>query len=163
MQKYIFELILTGATILLAGILRLLIFKLVKGYGKLHPKIEHRVKHINRILTNMINVIAIIVIIGIWGVNTKNLFLALSSVFAIIGVALFAQWSILSNITAGLIIFFSSLFRIGDRIRIEDKDMPVEGVVEDIQTFNTHIRTDDGRIHTYPNSLILQKSISRLA
>lgn len=160
MKDYIFQLILTGATLLLTVVVRYVVYKLIQGYGKFNPRIENRIKHINRICSNMINILALIIIIGIWGVNTQNLFLALSSLFAIIGVALFAQWSILSNITAGLIIFFTSLFKIGDRIRIEDKDMPIEGMVEDIYTFNTHVRTDDGRLHIFPNSLFLQKSIS---
>ena len=161
MKEYLFQLILSGATIVLTAIVRIVVYKLVQRYGKMNPKIEHRARHINRVLSNMINFAGLLIIIGIWGVNTKNLFLALSSLFAIIGAALFAQWSILSNVTAGMIIFFTSLFRIGDRIRVEDKDLPLEGVIEDILTFNTHIRTDDGRLHIYPNSLFLQKSISR--
>ncbi len=162
MKEYFYQLILTGITFIIIAIIRYVVYKLVIRYGRLNPKIEHRIRHINRICSNIINILGIIAIIGIWGVNTKNLFLALSSLFAIIGVALFAQWSLLSNITAGLIIFFSSPFRIGDRIRVEDKDFPVDGIVEDILSFNTHIRSDDGRLHIYPNSVFLQKSISRL-
>ncbi len=161
MKEYTFQLISTGIVILLTFIVRYIIRKLIKRYGKLHPRIEHRIPHTNRIVSNLINVTAIIVLVGVWGVNTENLFIALSSLFAIIGVALFAQWSLLSNITAGLLIFFSSIFKIGDRIRVEDKDLPIEGIVEDIRTFNTIIRTDDGRKHIYPNSLFMQKSISR--
>jgi len=84
----------------------------------------------------------------------------LSSIFAVIGVALFAQWSILSNITAGIIIYFSAPFKIGDYIRILDKDMPIEARVEDIFTFYTHLRTRDGGVHIFPNSLLLQKAVS---
>ena len=42
------------------------------------------------------------------------------------GVAMFAQWSILSNITSGIILFFSFPFKIGDLILIHDKDFPIE-------------------------------------
>jgi len=106
------------------------------------------------------NLAAMLVLIVISGVDTRNLFVALSSVFAVIGVALFAQWSILSNITAGIIIYFSAPFKIGDYIRILDKDMPIEARVEDIFTFYTHLRTKDGGIHIFPNALLLQKAIS---
>ncbi len=159
-EKYIYQIVLSLIVIVITAIVRVLFYKLVQRYSKLHPKIEMRARHIHRINSNIINIIAISVLIGIWGVKSENLFLALSSMFAIIGVALFAQWSVLSNITAGMLIFFTAVFRIGDRITIEDKDFPVEGIVEDILTFHTHIRTDDGRIHVFPNSLFLQKSIS---
>jgi small-conductance mechanosensitive channel len=96
----------------------------------------------------------------IWGVNPNNLLLSLSSIFAIIGVAMFAQWSMLSNITAGLIMFFTAPFRIGDRIHIIDKDFPIIATIESIQTFYTHIRTDDNELIVMPNNLFLQKIVS---
>ncbi len=47
--------------------------------------------------------------------------LFLSSIFAVLGVALFAQWSILSNLTASVLIFFVFPYRIGDRVKVSDK------------------------------------------
>jgi small-conductance mechanosensitive channel len=116
-----------------------------------------QVKHIIMIL---LNIIFIFTIAMIWGVDPNNLLLGLSSVFAFIGVALFAQWSVLSNITAGLVMFFNAPFRIGDRIRIIDKDLPIVATIESIQTFYTHIRTDDNELIVIPNSLFLQKIVS---
>jgi small-conductance mechanosensitive channel len=84
----------------------------------------------------------------------------MSSVFAIIGVGLFAQWSILSNITSGVILFFSFPFRIGDFIKIHDKDFPIEAQIEDIKAFHTLLRTKEGELLTYPNNMLLQKGIS---
>jgi small-conductance mechanosensitive channel len=81
---------------------------------------------------------------------------------AVIGVALFAQWSMLSNITAGVIIFFSAPYKIGDYISIIDKDMPIEAMVEGVYTFYTHLRTKDGIKHVFPNSLLLQKAVTIL-
>uniref|UniRef100_UPI003744309F mechanosensitive ion channel domain-containing protein n=1 Tax=Mesohalobacter halotolerans TaxID=1883405 RepID=UPI003744309F len=83
-----------------------------------------------------------------------------SSVFAIIGIGLFAIWSILSNVTAGVILYFYYPFKIGDKIKILDKDFPLEATIEDIKAFQIHLRTDEGDLVTYPNNLILQKSIS---
>lgn len=102
----------------------------------------------------------------VWGVNYKEIGVLLSSVFAIIGVALFAQWSILSNITAGVIIFFSYPFKIGNSIRILDKELinvnetEVETfIIEDIRAFHLHLRKSNGEILTYPNNLVLQKGV----
>ena len=100
------------------------------------------------------------ILVIIWGVDPRNIFVALSSIFAIIGIAFFAQWSFLSNITAGLLLFFTTPFHIGDYVRIHDKDVPLEAEVIDILTFHIHFRTISGEIVVYPNSLLLQKGIS---
>lgn len=157
---YLPQIIGTIITIVAAPALKMIIKNFVKKYGHIHIKLEARISQINRILSIFINVAVIIVLIVIWGVDTRNLFVALSSVFAVIGVALFAQWSILSNITAGIIIYFSAPFKIGDCIRILDKDMPIEARVENIFTFYTHLKTKDGGTCIFPNALLLQKAVS---
>lgn len=43
---------------------------------------------------------------------------------------------------------------------MHDKDFPVEGQIEDIKAFHTILRTKEGEIITYPNSLLLQKGVS---
>ena len=86
----------------------------------------------------------------------------LSSVFAIIGVALFAQWSILSNITASLVIFFGFPYRVGDKIKVTDPDFDLSGTVVEISLFHVLIRSDSGNVITYPNNLILQKPVVKL-
>jgi small-conductance mechanosensitive channel len=83
-----------------------------------------------------------------------------SSVFAVVGVASFAQWSILSNISAGIIIFFSYPFKIGDKIKIHDKDFPVEGEIMDVKAFYIILQSSDDELITYPNNLLMQKGIS---
>jgi small-conductance mechanosensitive channel len=96
----------------------------------------------------------------IWGVQTKDIFIVLSSITTVVGVAMFAQWSILSNITSGMILFFSFPFRIGDTIKIHDKDFPIEAVIEDISAFHVNLKTKDGEKIIFPNNLLLQKGIS---
>lgn len=89
--------------------------------------------------------------------------LFVSSVFAVIGIALFAQWSILSNLTGSLIIFFAFPYRVGHRVKVVDKDDDICGVIQSIEPFHVLIRRDNGDVITYPNSLILQKAVIRLA
>jgi small-conductance mechanosensitive channel len=98
----------------------------------------------------------------IWGIDQREILVFASSIFAIIGVALFAQWSILSNITAGIIVFFSFPYRIGDKIKILNKDYPVEGVIEDIALFYLFIRDDQGFLTTIPNNFVLQNGITKI-
>lgn len=86
----------------------------------------------------------------------------LSSIFAVLGVALFAQWSILSNLTASVLIFFVFPYRIGDRVKVAEKDEDISGVIIDITMFHVILRHSSGNIITYPNNLILQKGVTKL-
>ena len=103
--------------------------------------------------------LALLVIISIWGIKPEQIFLFISSVLTVIGVAFFAQWSILSNITAGIILFFSSPFKIGNVIKIMDKDYPIEAKIIDIRSFYTLLKTAQGEEITFPNNLLLQKGV----
>ena len=51
-------------------------------------------------------------------------------------------------------------FKIGDTIKIHDKDFPLEAVIEDIGAFQLHLRLDNGNLVTYPNNLMLQKGVT---
>jgi small-conductance mechanosensitive channel len=97
------------------------------------------------------------------GLGYQEVSLFVSSAFAVLGVALFAQWSILSNITAGVLIFFVFPYRIGDRIRIVEKDEDLTGVIVEISIFHVLIKRDVGDLMTYPNSLMLQKAVIKLS
>lgn len=111
----------------------------------------------------IINLAAVVILIIIWGVDPKNILVTLSSIFAIVGVAMFAQWSILSNVTAGIIIFFTLEIKIGDKIEIHDKDFPIVAEITDIKAFHICLRSITGERILYPNNLLLQKGITRHA
>lgn len=160
MERYIVQIIATVILVLSIPIIKYVVRRLIIKYAIFNKKIEARTKQVVRVFNIMINITFAISFVIIWGVDPRNLLVALSSIFAVIGVAMFAQWSLLSNITAGIIIFFTSTFRVGDHLRILDKDMPVDAVVEDILSFHTLLRTLDGEIISYPNSLFFQKGIS---
>jgi small-conductance mechanosensitive channel len=96
----------------------------------------------------------------IFGVHFEDIAVVFSSVFAILGIALFAIWSILSNVTSGIIMFFSFPYKVGDKIQIHDKDFPIEAIIEDIRAFQLHLRLDNNDLVTYPNNLILQKAVT---
>ena len=104
--------------------------------------------------------VVLLILAFIFGAKFEDLALVFSSVFAVIGIALFAIWSILSNITSGVIMFFSFPYKVGDKIQIHDKDFPIEAIIEDIRAFQLHLRQDNGNLVTYPNNLILQKAVT---
>ncbi|QJA06977.1 mechanosensitive ion channel [Thermosulfurimonas marina] len=101
-------------------------------------------------------------LLGFWGINLRGLLVLASSLFALVGVAFFASWSLLSNITSSLILFVAFPLRIGDTIRIVDGDNSVEGEILDMGLFNVKIRTSQGGIVLYPNNLFLQKPVVKI-
>lgn len=159
-NTYIKEVIITLFVLVVLIIIRLLIAKIVRRFARLSEIIEQRTKLVIKYFNILIGTIALITLFVIWGVKPENIVLVTSSIFAVMGVALFAQWSILSNVTSGIILFFSAPFRIGDTIKIHDKDFPIEAEIEDIRGFHTYLKTKHGEIITYPNSLLLQKGVS---
>lgn len=161
-QLYIREEIATGVVLLIYFMLRIFTTKIVRRFARVSQILEHRTNLVIKYFTILLSSIASITIFIIWGVKPQNVILIISSVFAVIGVAMFAQWSILSNVTSGIILFFSAPFKIGDTIKIHDKDFPIEAEIEDIRGFHTYLKTKEGELITYPNSLLLQKGVSIL-
>jgi small-conductance mechanosensitive channel len=159
-QDYYVPLLRSGIVIIIFLIVRELLKRTVRNFGKKFQRVEHRTGLIMKHVNFAFLLLVIISLIFIWGVDFKNLGLAMSSVFAVIGIAFFAQWSILSNVTSGIIMFFTFPYKIGDYIIIHDHDVPCEGFIEDIRTFHVILYTSGNTTITYPNSMMLQKGVS---
>jgi small-conductance mechanosensitive channel len=159
-KEYTHEMLLTGILLTVLIFLRIIVDKLIHRYAKTTHILEHRANLVIKYIHILMNLFIIISLIIIWGVQTKDILITISSIATVIGVAMFAQWSILSNITSGMILLFSFPFRIGDTIKIHDKDFPIEAEIEDIGAFHVNLKTKDGEKIIFPNNLLLQKGIS---
>ena len=159
-DQFITEVIATGIVVILVIGLRVLTSKVIRKYAKTSEIIEHRTRLVIKYIHLLINILALFSVIIIWGVQTKDIIVAISSVTTVVGVAMFANWSILSNITSGIILFFAFPFKIGDFIKIHDKDFTVEAEIEDIRAFYVYLKSANGEKIIYPNNLLLQKGIS---
>lgn len=159
-KEYSQEIFATGILIFALISLRMIIAKLIRSYANTSHLFEHRTNLVIKYIHILMNILVVVSLIIIWGVKTEDIFVTVSSIATIIGVAMFAQWSILSNITSGMILFFSFPFRIGDTIKIHDKDFPIEAEIEDISAFHVNLKTREGEKIIFPNNLLLQKGIS---
>ncbi|MCE3296718.1 MAG: mechanosensitive ion channel protein MscS [Crocinitomicaceae bacterium] len=116
-----------------------------------------------RITVKILNIIfvllTVVFIITIWGVNKNQLFLFFTSIITVLGIGFFAQWSILANITSGIIIFFSHPIKLGQKVKFVDKDFDIEGRLVNISFFYMHLENDKNEKITIPNSVALQKTI----
>ena len=104
----------------------------------------------------------LLVILTIWGVDYRGLLIFASSILAVIGVALVAQWSLLSNITASIIIFFSFPARIGDEVEVVDGNNVIKGTIAEINVFQILLTDEKGNTILYPTNLILQRPVRKL-
>ncbi|MFY0630879.1 MAG: mechanosensitive ion channel [Flavobacteriaceae bacterium] len=132
------------------------ITKKVSLVKNLEPNRKKVVLNVFYFLYYIVFITAVIIILGI---DLQEVSIFISSILAILGIALFAQWSLLSNLTASIIIFFYHPLKIGDRVKILDKEFDFTGEVIDITGFYTMIKTDEDQEISIPNSLVLQKGI----
>ncbi len=103
---------------------------------------------------------ATVLLSAIWGLKQNEIAVFVGTILTALGIAFFAQWSLLSNVTSSLLLFFNHPVKIGDTIKVLDKDYPFEGEVTDLTYFFIHLKTNNGETITIPNSLLLQKSVS---
>ncbi|MEJ2596454.1 MAG: mechanosensitive ion channel [bacterium] len=138
---------------------RAIVKKIVKTRASKINLEKHRIGFTLKFF-NVLMFFALLMIIAIiWDVSFKGLSIYFASLFAVIGVAFFAQWSLLSNITAAIILFFNYSYKIGHSIKVLDGDSTVTGKIIDIQLFYFYIKTEEKEVVSYPNNLILQKPI----
>jgi len=131
----------------------------IERLGRKRQVSNERIFYIQKII-KLIGFVLLLLAAGIvFGFNYAEFSFIVSSVFAVVGIALFAQWSILSNVTASLIIFFFFPYRVGDIVRITDEKENLEGEIIEITLFHLIIKRVEGDILTYPNSLVFQKAI----
>lgn len=154
------EIIYSIVLLIVLLIVRAIIVITVKRIGNRSGTTEARANLIGRYVTVTILLIGLLIEAFILGADFGDISFLFSSIFAVIGIALFAIWSILSNVTSGIIMFFSFPYKVGDKIKIHDKDYPVEAIIEDIRAFQLILREDNGDLVTYPNNLILQKAVT---
>ncbi|MBN1822139.1 MAG: mechanosensitive ion channel family protein [Prolixibacteraceae bacterium] len=160
MESHIFKIVETAIVIFILIIANLITKRFIKNILKKFKFSLQRRKLTLKIINLFLFIMAVIFISAIWGVKESDMVVFISSAMAVIGIAFFAQWSFLSNITAGLILFFNHPLKLGDHIRFLEKDNMVDGKITDITFFFVHIRMEKGEIITVPNSVILQKTIS---
>jgi small-conductance mechanosensitive channel len=60
----------------------------------------------------------LVLLAAIWGLKQHEIAVFASSILTVLGIAFFAQWSLLSNITSGIILFFNHPLKIGDHIKV---------------------------------------------
>jgi len=151
----------TAISVILFFLLRLISNKLVERTVRSNVLQKTRGKIIKKIMLVGLITITLIFILTVWGVDQSELFMFMASFLTVMGIALFAQWSHLSNLTSGIIIFFNHSAKLDDTITILDKDYAIEGRISDIGFFFIKLKTNKDEEVLIPNNIFLQKMVKK--
>lgn len=124
--------------------------------GQFKAGAEIKAIRIARSLTAFISITALIIT---WGIDVQSILIFASTTLTLLAVALVASWSLLSNVTAHLILLLDSRFKRGTFVRILDGDNYLEGYISELGLFSTRIVTDNREMVAYPNNLFLTRPV----
>ncbi|GLP96293.1 mechanosensitive ion channel family protein [Paraferrimonas sedimenticola] len=120
---------------------------------------EARVDYVLKSLQVLLLFVAAIAALAATGRGLQDVGLLLGSSLAFIGIGLFAHWSLLSNATASIIVFFFFPYGAGDWVRIIEGENSVIGKIREITLFHVILVDDEGDVYTYPNAMVFQKAV----
>ena len=100
-------------------------------------------------------IVGLLILALVWGIQFASIMVFAGTTLTLLGVALFAQWSILSNVTAYFVLLLHPSFRRGTFVRVIDVDNYAEGYISDLTFFNTKLITENRETIVYPNNLLL--------
>lgn len=98
-----------------------------------------------------------LVLLVVWDINLKNIWVHLTGILAITAIAFFAVWSLVGNLLAGILLYFTSPFKLDDEIEVMPDE--IHGTVLAINSFYTVVQDADANYINIPNSLFFQKYI----
>ncbi|MFB6071669.1 MAG: mechanosensitive ion channel family protein [Halobacterium sp.] len=128
------------------------------GTGFVHQTIErfmkqregitdHQAEVTYRIIQISLYVLAVVAVLGFWGIKLGGLLIGAGFAGIVLGMA---ARQTLGAVIAGLVLMFSRPFEIGDWVKIGDND----GIVTDITIVNTRLQTFDGEYVMLPNDYV---------
>jgi small-conductance mechanosensitive channel len=157
MSDYIVQIVVSLAILAFYFILNRIVIPRLESYvkqGELRNVALRKAVYLFRVLYGIASLAVILVV---WGFNFDWLLALSSGIVALTGVALFAQWSMLSNITAFFILLVHESFKRGNFIRIMDGDNYVEGYIAEINIFSTLLISEHNETINYPNNLLITR------
>lgn len=117
---------------------------------------RHYRRTVYRIFQIILSVVALFIVLGIWGVSMTGLLAGAGFMGIVVGLA--AQET-LGNVISGLLMMFSRPFELGDWIELND----YSGVVTDITVINTRLETFDGELVSVPNQMVSSSAINNIS
>lgn len=162
MSTFLVKMLLSVAVVVGALVLSSLLRGVTRRLATRRGLARGRVFQVAVLINVLCLVLAVLLLGVVWGLSGDGFMVFATSLVALLGVALFASWSMLSNATAAVILFFSAPYRIGDRIRFLDGDNTVTGCIRHMGLVFVVLEDQEGHRYTLPNNLLLQKTVIQL-
>ena len=105
----------------------------------------------------IIGILTVALLLIVWGIDFSGLLIISTSLLTLTGVALFASWSLLSNVTSYFVLLIQPSFQRGNFVRVIDADNYIEGYISEVNMFNSKLITEDREVIVYPNNLLLTR------
>ncbi len=120
---------------------------------------QHRRYRAELLLKIILAFVVLCLLLVFWGIELRGLLVLGSSLFAMLGVALFAGWSLLSNLTSFLLMLVQNDCRVGYWVRVIDGANFVEGKIIEMGLINVVLENLDGQRVLYPNNLFITRPV----
>ncbi len=136
-----------------------IISKIVKSFRKMLDKREidlSLAKFLSSLVSVGLKILLLLSVAQMFGVATTSFVAIFTAMAFAIGMAL--QGS-LGHFASGVLLLIFKPYKVGDLVELSDKT----GVVEEIQIFNTVLRTPDNKIHVIPNGLVTSGVITNIS
>lgn len=154
------KVIITAGLLIISLLVNTLLNRLLRRFVKKYSLRRSRSVVIKKLKSAGIIIFAALIIVYIWGLEVENIWIFVTGLLGLVAIGFFAVWSILSNVFAGIVIFFTQPFKIEDRIRVLPDE--ITGTVTDITLFFVRMKTDQGGLVNIPSNIIFQRMIERL-
>lgn len=113
-----------------------------------------RAKYMARMITGLVG---LTLLVFVWGIELGSLLVVAGTMITLLGVAFFASWSLLSNVTCYFVLLLHPSYGRGTFVRVVDGDNYAEGYIADLTLFSVHLITENRESIVYPNNLMLSR------
>ncbi|MCF7914332.1 MAG: mechanosensitive ion channel family protein [Spirochaetaceae bacterium] len=144
--------------ILIVGLLiQKLLQKTIDRYVRKYRIVHRRNLAMHKTKTVFVYICMLIGIVLIWGVAIENVWMSVVGMLGLIAIGFVAVWSILSNVVAGMLLFFNQTLRIEDQIELLPDG--IKGKVLDVNSFFVILVDEEGNKFHVPNNFFFQKYV----
>lgn len=156
--ELLYQIIYTALVIGGAVIITRIISRLLRRFTEKANIDAHASRPIIRLANVIVYIVALIILLGVWGLKGE-----LTGILAGAGIAGivigFATKDMLSDLLAGIMLFFDRPFKIGHVINMGE----LWGTVQDIGLRSTKVKTFDGKFVTIPNRKVAESVVTNVS
>lgn len=131
----------------------------VRSIGVKKNIAPRRIKYVYLFMVFIWGLICVAISSVFIGFSYSDIGITLIAFISLLLVILFANWSIMSNMTASVIVFFFFPYRVGDSVKVIDGEKSIAGVIEEMTMFHVILRSEGGKKITYPSVMVFSKAI----